>query len=240
MTYRRQIRLYRQAPQGDWQSPLMVALEMDRSARARRGQHVPPDRHDLLARLRAAGAFARTARRSGLAALLLFLRCRRRPSPSSASSGATSCSPLHGCLPLCSHGPSRPASASASADAAIALGLCAWHPASAQCAVRGSDSCDYILWPMAFRLKRAALVYIPGGHRLLRARAARLLRRARCEEGTSAAFDVRVRPRRHQPFRQVEPVSGDLRAGTKTRCCSTAATSRPCGTSTGGATPANS
>ena len=59
----------------------------------------------------------------------------------------------------------------------------------------------------------------PGDGRLFRAGAGGLLRRARRDAATSAAVDHGVRPRRHQPLRQTEPVSGRLERAARRTCC---------------------
>ena len=73
----------------------------------------------------------------------------------------------------------------------------------------------YTIWLSRTSLRRAAIHLHPRGARLLRRRAGRLLRRPRREARTSAADGHDLRPRRHQPFCQGEPVSGRVERGGK-------------------------
>ena len=73
-----------------------------------------------------------------------------------------------------------------------------------------------------------------GRDRFVRHRATGLLRHAGRETAASAADDHDLRSGRHQPFRESRTSFRSTGANPKTRCCSTAATSRPCGTFIGG------
>ena len=124
-------------------------LEMDRSARARRREHVSSDHHDLLARLSLCWrSRSRRVRWFSRRYCLSSPRCRP-PSRCSASSGATSCSLRRGCSRSCWHGAARDRAAAIRIPVQIvALGLRrARNPAAAECVVRDPDSCD--LYPLA-------------------------------------------------------------------------------------------
>ena len=71
----------------------------------------------------------------------------------------------------------------------------------------------YSVWLSRVSLRKSRDPLHPRRDRLLRRRAARLLRRTGREAGASAADDHDLRSRRHQPFRQGEPVSGRLERG---------------------------
>ena len=124
---------------------------------------------------------------------------------------------------------------------ALALALVRfWRPAAAERVARGADP---------RRLYRLA----DRGFRCASARRSSTSRRWSCSlalvqvvyYGVLGAtrqhplqIDHGLRSRRHQPFRQGEPVSRRAGARPKTRCCSNTATSRPSGTSIGGSSPA--
>ena len=185
------------------------AVGVDRSDRARLGQHVPADRglywlaFGLL-------AFA-LARRSGLACGLAAV---------AGAAAAGLCVRRHHLArrlvwrdlaarrrawPLW---PPTTQRRLRLAVQAVALVLCAFGVLLRPNALIAAPLlAGYIVWPARFSWKRTAISVRAGDGRVLRAGAGRLLRRARCDAAARAPIDHGVRPRRHQPFRQREPVS---------------------------------
>ena len=200
------------------------AVEADRSDRARLGQHVPAHRDALLAGLRHCWRSRWRGARSG--------RCGRAAVAGAVAAGLRLrrhhlarhlvCD-VPGCWPRVI---AFAAGRSQHAD-------CAWPCRPSRLACSPSACCcarmRIVAAPAARRLHRLARRDFPGSVRLFCLVPAMvaffgldqlgLLRRAQCHPAAHRAIDHGLRPRRHQPFRQGEPVSRSLGPSPRRNCC---------------------
>ncbi len=102
---------------------------------------------------------------------------------------------------------------------ALALALCAFGVLLRPNALIAAPIlAAYIVWPSAHVAETDGDPVRPGDAGIFYLGAGHLLRRAGRNATTSVADDHGVRPRRHQPFHQAEPVPGQLERFRKQQC----------------------